>query len=84
LWFCFALPPEELQITRSLGTTALKPQIYFLRNVPKRSADVIPGNSGRYCSAYKLQSKTEYWLVKVNYFLVFHISILGLKLCLGS
>jgi len=62
----------------------LKSQIYYLTNIPKPLGDVILGNSGRYCSAYKLQDKKEYWLAKPHYFLVFHISILGLKLCLGS
>jgi len=51
----------------------LKPQIYYLTNVPKPLGDVILGNSGRHCSAYKLQDKTEYWLVKLRYFLVLHI-----------
>ena len=60
------------------------PQIYYLTNAQKRSRDVILGKSGRYCSAYKLQDKTEYWLIKLHWFVVFRNSILRLELCVGD
>jgi len=76
--FTFNTPSNEwLRFTQT-------PQIYCLTNAPKRTSDVILGNSGRYCSAYKLQDKTEYWLIELHWSLVFRISILRLELCLGG
>ena len=50
----------------------------------KWSGDVILDNSGRYCSAYKWQDKTEHQLIKTT--LISSVSHLnfGLKPCLGS
>jgi len=62
---------------------ALRSNLTFITsNGPKISGDVILGNRCRCCSAYKLQEKTEYGLAKtLHWFLVFHISIWWLKLC---
>jgi len=58
--------------------------VYYLTNVQKRSGDVILGNSGRYCSVYKWQDKTEHELIKTTLISsVSHLN-LGLKPCLGS
>jgi len=40
--------------------------VYYLTNVPKCSGDVILGNSGRYCSVYKLQDNRECGLIKTT------------------
>jgi len=40
--------------------------VYYLTNVLKWSGDVVLGDSGRYCSVYKLQDKTKHGLIKTT------------------
>jgi len=50
----------------------------------KYSGVVILGNSGRYCSDYKLQDKTEWGLIRTSLISSVSHFHLVLKFCLGA
>jgi len=48
------------------------------------SGDVVPSNSGRFCSVYKLQDRKGYGLTKTSLISSFSYLNLGVKFCLGG